>query len=105
MTSDDRRILETFAGRIRALIPAARIVAFGSRARGTAHAESDFDLCVILPAVTPPVREAIYATAWEIGFAEGCVLAPILMSQHDFEDAPLSASTLVRTIRREGIAA
>jgi hypothetical protein len=105
MTSEDRRILELFAGRVRTVVPAARISAFGSRARGTAHPESDFDLCVIVPAVTPEVREAIYAIAWEIGFAEGCVLAPILLSRDDFDDAPLSASTLVRTIRREGVAA
>lgn len=105
MTAGDRRILEVFAERVRTVIPAARISAFGSRARGTAHPESDFDLCVVLPVVTPQAREAIYAIAWEIGFAEGCVLAPILLSQDDFEHAPLSASTLVRTIRREGVAA
>ena len=76
-----------------------------TRARGTADPESDFDLCVVLPAVTPRLREAIYDIAWEIGFAEGCVLAPILLSRDDFDNAPLSASTLVRTIRREGVAA
>jgi hypothetical protein len=55
--------------------------------------------------VTPEAREAIYAIAWEIGFAEGRVLAPIVLSHEDFESGPLSASTLVRTIRREGVAA
>ncbi|CAN5701636.1 hypothetical protein BH24ACI5_BH24ACI5_23660 [soil metagenome] len=105
MTAADRRILERFASRVRAIAPEARISAFGSRARGTAHPESDFDLCVVLPAVSPEAREAIYAVAWEIGFADGCVLAPILLSRDDFESAPLSASTLVRTIRREGVAA
>jgi hypothetical protein len=33
------------------------------------------------------------------------VLAPIVLSEDDFERAPLSASTLVANIRREGIAA
>ena len=101
----DRRILEDFANRVRGIAPEARIAAFGSRARGTAHPESDFDLCVVLPAVTSQLREAIYLIAWEIGFAEGCVLAPILLSREDFESAPLSASTRVRAIRREGVAA
>lgn len=104
MTAADRRILSRFAERVRTLVPGARISAFGSRARGTAHRESDFDLCVVLPAMTPEAREGIYAIAWEIGFAEGCVLAPIVLSQEDFESGPLSASTLVRMIRREGVA-
>ena len=105
MTAGDRRILELFAGQVRTVVPAARISAFGSRARGAAHRDSDFDLCVVLPGVTPQVREAIFAIAWEIGFAEGCVLAPIVMSEDDFERGPFSASTLVRNIRREGVAA
>jgi predicted nucleotidyltransferase len=105
MTSADRRLLESFARRIRAVVPAAGIIAFGSRARGTAHPESDLDLCVVVPVVTREVRDAVYDIAWEIGFAQGCVLAPILLSQSDFDDGPLSASTLVRTIRREGVAA
>ena len=94
-----------FAERVRAAAPEARISAFGSRARGTAHPESDLDLCVVLPAVTPQTREAIYGIAWEIGFAEGRVLAPIVLSDEDFESGPLSASTLVRAIRRDGVAA
>lgn len=105
MTAGDRRILSRFADAVRAVRRDARISAFGSRARGTAHPESDFDLCVVLPAVTPETREAIYAIAWEIGFEEGRVLAPIVLSQEDFESGPLSASTLVRTIIREGVAA
>jgi uncharacterized protein len=105
MTAGDRRILSRFADRVRTMAPDARISAFGSRARGTAHPESDFDLCVVLPAVTREAREAIYTMAWEIGFAEGRVLAPIVLSREDFESGPLSASTLVRTIRRDGVAA
>jgi uncharacterized protein len=105
MTAGDRRILSRFAERVRVMAPDAQISAFGSRARGTAHPESDFDLCVVLPAVTPEAREAIYTMAWEIGFAEGRVLAPIVLSREDFESGPLSASTLVRTIRRDGVAA
>jgi hypothetical protein len=31
----------------------------------------------------------------EIGLEAGCVLAPIVLSEDDFERAPLSASTLV----------
>ena len=105
MTAGDRRVLSRFADGVRSVAPDARISAFGSRARGTAHPESDFDLCVVLPAVTPEAREAIYTVAWEIGFAEGQVLAPIVLSKEDVESGPLSASTLVRTILREGVAA
>jgi predicted nucleotidyltransferase len=105
MTSGDRQLLDLFATRVRALAPTASIVAFGSRARGGAHPESDLDLCVVLPEVTSAIRDAIYGIAWEIGFNAGLVLSPLVLSEDDFERAPLSASTLVANIRREGVAA
>ena len=105
MSPRDRALLALFATRVRALGPVVSIRAFGSRARGSAHPESDLDLCVVLPEVTRDLRNAIYAIAWEIGFDAGCVLAPIVVSEDDFERAALSASTLVANIRREGIAA
>lgn len=105
MSPEDRRVLGLFAKRVRALAPSASVCAFGSRARGSAPPESDLDLCVVLPEVTRELRDATYAIAWEIGFDEGCVLAPIILSEEAFERAPMSASTLVANIRREGVAA
>lgn len=105
MSPEDRTLLHVFAERVRALAPSASICAFGSRARGSPHPESDLDLCVVLPDVSRDLRDAIYAIAWEIGFEADRVLAPIILSEEAFERAPLSASTLVANIRREGIAA
>ena len=106
MTSpEDRRILDRFAAQVREATPLVSIWAFGSRARGSADPESDFDLCVVLPAVTRELRERIYWIAWEIGLDADRVLAPVLLSEEDFERAPMSASTLVANIRREGLAA
>ena len=105
MSPEDRGILDLFASRVRRLAPRAAVWAFGSRARGSAHPESDLDLCVVVPEATRELREGIHAIAWEIGFEQGRVLAPIILSEEDFEQGPMSASTLVATIRREGIAA
>ena len=105
MSPEDRGLLALFASRVRRVAPSAAIWAFGSRARGSASPESDFDLCVIVPHVNHEVKEAIHAIAWEIGFEHGTVLAPVLLSEADFDRGPMSASTLVVTIRREGVAA
>ena len=105
MSPQDRGILELFSRRVRVLAPSAAIWAFGSRARGSAHPESDLDLCVVIPDRAPELREGIYALAWELGFEEGRVLTPVIFSQEEFERGPMSASTLVANIRREGVAA
>lgn len=105
MSPEDRRILELFARRVRLLAPSAVVWAFGSRARGTAHVESDLDLCVVVPRPIRSLREGVHLAAWEIGFEHARVLAPVILSEEDFDRGPMSASTLVATIRREGVVA
>jgi predicted nucleotidyltransferase len=105
MSPEDRVLLELFARQVRLSVPAAAVWAFGSRARGTPHPDSDLDLCVVVPQVTPEVRDAIHSAAWEIGFEHGCVLAPVIVSEENFERGPMSASTLVANIRRDGVVA
>lgn len=105
MSAEDRETMDLFASRVRFLAPSAAIWAFGSRTRGSAHPESDLDLLVVAPEVTAELRDEVYAAAWEIGFERGRVLAPVILSEEDFERGPMSASTLVVTIRRDGVAA
>src|SRR5437762_14228115 len=105
MSPEDRALLDMFARRVRLSVSAVTVWAFGSRARGTPHSESDLDLCVVVPQATPQIRNAIHAAAWEIGFEHGRVLAPILLSEEDFERGPMSASALVASIRRAGVPA
>ncbi len=105
MNATDRAILEEVAARIRDIEPRARIWAFGSRARGDAERYSDFDVCVVLPTLDSKIREAIGRIGWEVGLEHDVLVQDVLLSEDDFEHGPMSASPLVRTIRREGLAA
>jgi predicted nucleotidyltransferase len=105
LSADDRALLDAFARQVRLVAPSAAIWAFGSRVRGSSHPDSDFDVCVVVPDVTREIREAVYGAAWEIGFAHDRLLAPVILAADDFERGPMSASTLVANIRRDGVAA
>lgn len=43
----------------KAVPPNSRVVLFGSHARGTAHADSDFDVLMIEPTVDDVIHEAV----------------------------------------------
>ncbi|MBM3189338.1 MAG: nucleotidyltransferase domain-containing protein [Chloroflexi bacterium] len=105
MDDNDRQILETFAARVRERFPAARVWAFGSRARGEADWDSDFDVCVVLDEFNTAADQALSEIAWEVGFDNDRVITIIPFSRDQFERGPFSESTLVEAIRREGIAA
>jgi len=104
MKETDWNVLRQFAKRARALDPAASIWAFGSRTRGTADAESDLDVCVVLEHLTPHIREKVSDIAWEVGFENEVLVSTTVFSREMFERGPFSVSPLVRTILREGVA-
>ena len=105
MLPADRAVLQELALRLREIEPRARLWAFGSRARGNAAPDSDFDVCVVVPEVTDEIEQLIFHKAWEVAFEHGLVIPPIVMSEESFERGPMSASTLVANILREGVPA
>ncbi len=105
MTQGDRGILETFARRVREVLPAARIWAFGSRAYGTPSPDSDLDVCVVVDHLDEHVDSKIMGLAWEVGFDNDIVISTVTYSTQEFERGPLSESGLVRAVLRQGVAA
>jgi predicted nucleotidyltransferase len=101
----DRQILEMFARRVRERFPEARIWAFGSRVRGDATDESDFDICVVLDRLAPDDKALMRHLSWEVAFENERVFNTVLFSAEEFEEGPMSESTLRENILREGIAA
>ena len=83
----------------------ARVWAFGSRARGTATWESDFDMFIVLSEVDQTIDRWIRDMAWEVGFENDRVITTIILDKVQFENGPMSESTIVDNILREGISA
>lgn len=105
MEEKDRKLVQEFARRVRALFPTAAIWIFGSRARGEPMAGSDLDCLIVLDSLTPQANRAIRNIAWEIGFDNGIVITTVILDRETFEKGPMSESTLVANVLREGIEA
>jgi len=105
MMEEQRKILRKFAEQLRRIYPKSRIWAFGSYLHNTETAESDFDVCVVLPQLSPEDRFAVSDIAWEVGFEHDIHLSTIVFSEKEFEQGPVSVSPLIDSILREGEAA
>ncbi len=105
MMNEDRQILGEFTARIRKRFPNARIWAFGSRARGNATWDADFDICIVLDNVDGETDRWIREAAWEVGYENERVITTVVLDSEQFENGPMSESTLVASILAEGVAA
>jgi predicted nucleotidyltransferase len=103
MSKRDRNILNEFSGRVRERFPGARIWAFGSRVRGNATWDSDFDIGIVLDRVDEDITRWVRDIAWEVGFENERVITTIVFDSEQFEDGPISESTLVENILQEGL--
>jgi predicted nucleotidyltransferase len=105
MSKEDRKILNQFSARVHERFSDARVWAFGSRARGDATWDSDFDVFVVLSKVNQKAERWIRDIAWEVGFENERVITTVLIDKEQFESGPMSESTIVANILREGISA
>ena len=87
---------------LRRFDPAVRVTLFGSRARGEAHATSDWDFLVQLSIpVTPQLRRAIRDALYDIELDTGELISTII---HEAKDSARYAATpLYQNIGVEGI--
>jgi predicted nucleotidyltransferase len=78
-----------------------QILLFGSRARGDAHNDSDYDMLVVVGRRTPALRAVILEVESQLMDRYGALVATVLRSEPEWQQ--LQGFPLARNITREGI--
>jgi len=103
MTSE--MIYETIHNTVLSLLPDARILLFGSRAKGTADKHSDYDLMVITPNELTKTERVTWTTQLNKAIVTA-INAPIdllLYSEDEINRKQQLPGHIVRSAVREGI--
>lgn len=94
-------VLADIVKRLVAALEPERIYLFGSKARGDAGPDSDYDLMVVVPDSTPNGRQ-LGRLAYEALRGTGAAADVLVWSKHYFESRLHLAASLSATVVREG---
>lgn len=97
----EQQVLATFCARLDGLLGRrlARVVLFGSRARGEGHEHSDLDLLVIADGVSDDDVRSVMHVAADISLDSELLLTPLVRDRAWLA----SSNALAHTIEREGL--
>jgi predicted nucleotidyltransferase len=104
LTDDDREILHRIARVARSIVPAARLTLFGSRAKGTHRADSDWDLLILVPdETTPGSKGQLMGHLYTLGQQSGVDIERECRIESEWNSATCRQSALFDEVRRYGI--
>ena len=97
-------LLERVKQAVHEVEPEADIVLYGSRARGEAHSESDWDFLIWLDGVvddarTDAIRHRLYEVEWDCDE----VLCSIVRSRKDWDSSLQQVTPFAKILREQGI--
>lgn len=99
----DKRVVERFKNlMLERGVPLHSVVLFGSRARGDAEEDSDYDVLVVVEWLDRATRRTISRSAWEVGFEDCLLIAPVVVTKDEIEQSPFRSSLLMRAVREDG---
>ena len=104
LLAHEQRLLERIRQTVRQAEPAARLILFGSRARGDAAPDSDWDLLIVLDGIVRPQRaDAVRHRLYDLALDTDTVLSAITCSRERWESLRYRATPLHARVAADGV--
>ena len=99
-----RDVLLKCRAAVQAIDPRAEVILYGSRARGDAAPDSDYDLLILTDGESGLDREDRFRQSlFPIELETGCVLTVMLVNRSDWNSPLYDSMPFYRNVKREGI--
>ncbi len=104
ITEAEKVILKKCCDSIREIEPSAEVILYGSRARGDAEPESDYDLLVLIDGdVTLEKEDLICRHVYPIELETGKILTAFVYSRQQWNTPLYRAMPFHKNVEREGV--
>lgn len=103
MNKADKKILNQIKKIVTEQEPRAKIYLYGSRSRGTAKSNSDWDLLILLnkDKISPEDEQKITYSLYDLEFDTGEVISPMIYSEKEW-NTKYKITPFYQNVMREG---
>ncbi len=104
MKTQKNALLDQVKTAVHSLAPNAEIILYGSRARGTARTDSDWDFLILLPSAADNKLETqIQDRLYDVELETNSVLSSIIRSKQEWLSARYTVLPLRQQIEQHGV--
>lgn len=101
---DTNELLKRVKAAVHELDPMAEIILYGSRARGTAGIDSDWDFLILLPSARDKKLEAqIKDSLYDVELETDTVLSSVIRSKKEWRSSRYAVLPLHQQIEKDGV--
>jgi len=102
--ADQIGLLRRYKAAVEAVVAEADIILYGSRARGDADEDSDYDVLVVVDGlVDMDLEDAIRSRAYPLELETGAVITLMVYSRQDWDSPRYQVMPFHRNVEREGV--
>lgn len=103
MNADKNNILSQIKRIVKEQEPSAKIYLYGSRSRGTAGSDSDWDILILLnrERISYEIEQGITSPLYDLEFDTGEVISPMIYSEKEW-NSKYRITSFYKNVMREG---
>jgi predicted nucleotidyltransferase len=101
---NDREIIKKIKKTVRANAPSAKVILYGSRARGDNRSDSDIDILILLDKkkITREDEQRVKYPLYDIEFETGKIVSALVLTKSDWESKH-KITPFYDNVSREGV--